>query len=53
MAWTLKDKEFEEILQALDKRRYEYFIHRVADFPLLWSLSSDCGCIYAELEKYV
>jgi hypothetical protein len=41
MSWSPKDPEIAAMLSADGKRRYEYFIHRVADTQKVWSLHSD------------
>jgi hypothetical protein len=38
MAWIPREKEFEAMLGAEAKKRYEYFIHRVCDTRKVWGL---------------
>jgi hypothetical protein len=38
MAWLPKEKEIEVMVSADEKRRYEYFVHRVCDTRKVWSL---------------
>lgn len=41
MPWCPKDPEITAMLSADGKRRYEYFIHRVADTQQVWGLHAD------------
>ena len=45
MNWKMHDKEFENVLALPPPRRYEYFVKKVADRELLWSLASDEGWV--------
>ena len=38
MPWLPKDPEIAAMLVADDKRRYEYFVHRVCDTEQVWGL---------------
>ena len=38
MTWTPTDKEVELLTTAVSDKRYEYFIHKVADQEQVWSL---------------
>lgn len=43
MTWKMHDKEFASVLALPGDRRYSYFISKVADWGLVWSLASDDG----------
>jgi Protein of unknown function (DUF2750) len=43
MTWAMRDKEFESVLALPGDRRYAYFIKRVADWELVYSLAADDG----------
>lgn len=47
MNYQLSDKELCAVIQLPDVRRYEYFVKRVADWEVLWSLKSDSGWVLA------
>src|SRR5690349_12168233 len=38
MIWNVNGKEFESVTHLDPKRRYEYFIKKVADWQEIWSL---------------
>ena len=36
-------KEVEHVIKLDDRKKYEYFVKKVADFEVLWSLAEDDG----------
>ncbi len=43
MSWQLNEKEFQNLLKLPPAKRYEYFIKKVADTGVLWSLWKEGG----------
>jgi len=39
--WNLNGKEFQNVMHLHPEQRYEYFIHKVADWQEIWSLWKD------------
>ena len=47
MTWTMHDKEFESVTARPADRRSAYFVKKVADWGLVWSLAADDGWVLA------
>ena len=47
MTWAMHDREFESVTGLPAARRYAYFIKKVADWRLVWSLAADDGWVLA------
>jgi hypothetical protein len=47
MTWTLSDEEYEATLCLSDTGRYAYFIDKVSNQGLLWSLAGETGWVLA------
>jgi hypothetical protein len=45
MPWIINDKEFESVSALPLQKRYDYFIERVADSAVVWSLGGDNGWV--------
>jgi hypothetical protein len=53
MAWILKDKEFRSVTALPGAQRYEYFLKRVIDAELVWSLvGADGWILYGDNEGH-
>jgi hypothetical protein len=43
MTWEMHDEEFAQVRALPAPERYDYFVKRVADWGVLWSLRSEAG----------
>ena len=47
MSWIMNEKEVENVISLPAEGRYEYFIKRVADWEVVWSLGNEDGWVLA------
>lgn len=50
---SMHPKELETTVQLSAKKRYDYFIKKIADFEEVWSLSNERGWVMSEDERGV
>jgi hypothetical protein len=50
MTWNVNGKEFENVTRLDPKKRYEYFVKKVADWREIWSLWKDGWVLMGDKE---